>query len=459
MKHLRNLVAAAMAASFAGGALATVPAEEAQQLGTTLTPCGAEKAGNKDGSIPEYTGGLPMDLKVPGYKPGTGKYPNPFPEDKPLFTITAQNMEQYADKLTEGQKELLRRYPTFKMHIYKTRRTINLPDHVEANCIKNATHAKLANNGLSIEGGIGGVPFPIPKNGNEVMWNHVLRYMCVTCSQHVRTYYVDANGNSVLASEQQNDLWHPWQEPGMTWEKLKDMGTLHWAVNANSFAPARQAGEGTVLRDHIDSASNPRRAYSYAPGQRRVRVAPDFDYDTPVIAQGGINNYDEIDGGFSGKQDRYDFKLIGKKEVFIPYNEYTYLFEAPQDKVVMPNHVNPEVTRWELHRVWVVEATLKPGFRNVVGKRRYYWDEDWGGGAYEGYDAAGKLSRATFQGVAQLWDVQIPWSRQYVAYDLSRGLYVMANRYADEKTRIFDINKPADPSRFTPEGLKAMMIR
>src|SRR4051794_31188980 len=87
---------------------AAVSAEEAAKLKTTLTPLGGERAGNKDGSIPAWDGGLQTDASPPN----SASIPNLFANDKPLFTITPQNAAQYADKLTEGSLGLLKRYPS-----------------------------------------------------------------------------------------------------------------------------------------------------------------------------------------------------------------------------------------------------------------------------------------------------------------------------------------------------------
>src|SRR6186713_1243180 len=109
MMFRRTMLAASFAAMFCSGALA-VSADEAKQLGTTLTAVGAEKAGNKDGTIPEYTGGLKV---IPAsFKKGSGIRLSPYENEKPRMTITAKDIAANADKLTEGTKELLKRYPT-----------------------------------------------------------------------------------------------------------------------------------------------------------------------------------------------------------------------------------------------------------------------------------------------------------------------------------------------------------
>ena len=104
MKSISVLKSSALALSLlATGVMAAVSPQEAAQLGTTLTPLGAEKAGNADGSIPAWTGGL-----KPGAAPvdANGFLGDPFANEKPLFVITAANVAQYKDKLTPGQQAL-----------------------------------------------------------------------------------------------------------------------------------------------------------------------------------------------------------------------------------------------------------------------------------------------------------------------------------------------------------------
>ena len=93
-KTTRVLVAALVAA-FAGSAFAAVSADEAKKLGTTLTEWGAEKAGNKEGTIPAYNAATAQPARPASYdfKKDPGRRTDPYNE-KPLFTITAQNAAQ-----------------------------------------------------------------------------------------------------------------------------------------------------------------------------------------------------------------------------------------------------------------------------------------------------------------------------------------------------------------------------
>src|SRR5690606_38331791 len=191
--------------------------------------------------------------------------------------------------------------------------------------------------------------------------------------------------------------------------------------------PARRAGEMTGYMDFLDPTSRPRRAWSYTPGQRRVKLAPEFAYDTPVASMGGIELFDEL-FMFSGMQDRFDFKLVGKKEMYIPYNNYELYFDCNADTQLMASHLNPECERWELHRVWEVEATLKEGRRHVYSKRTYYLDEDtYGAGLYDAWDQSGQLYRSMMLGGVQLYDHDIPYIVKHVSYDFNRGMYGLIN--------------------------------
>jgi hypothetical protein len=199
----------------------------------------------------------------------------------------------------------------------------------------------------------------------------------------------------------------------------------------------------------------PRRAYTYSASTRRVRLGPDIAYDTPIASQGGVTTYDDAELYFN-KMDRFDWKLVGKREMIIPYNIYELMFHAKSDKALTPNHVNPDVVRWELHRVWVVEATLKPGVRHLYSKRVYYLDEDWtGAGQGDLYDGSGKLYKGIFMGNVQLYDEQIPLSKTYWAYDLATGVYSFSQNYADLDFGWRVQHKPFPKSMFTPEALQA----
>ena len=377
-------VAAVSLLSLTQLAHAEVTADEAAKLKGSLTPLGAEKAGNKDGSIPAWDGVAPKSVP----KSTTGLPGDPFPDEKPKLQISAQNIAQHADKLSDGVQALIRKYPSFRLDVYPTHRTGIMPQYIYDNTFKNATRAKLSKDGLSVEGAYGGVPFPIPKDGKEVIWNHILHPRASSTEFGIKNIVGSADGRITNATRADNNNQSPYYFKDGSAEKWSGDYLMARFVNTE---PPFKAGEALVIRDSVD-AKNTRQAWQYLVGQRRVRRAPTVAYDTPDFVASGANYFDEVIG-FYGAPDRYEWKLIGKKEMYIPYNENRF-FATPEAAAFVPYHPNPDKVRWELHRVWVVEATVAPGKRHVVPKRRFYIDEDtWAISMVDGYDADGKLWR------------------------------------------------------------------
>ncbi|MFZ3288793.1 MAG: DUF1329 domain-containing protein [Telluria sp.] len=367
---------------------AAVSVEEAAKLKSTLTPLGAERAGNKDGTIPAWDGGLT--------KPVAGAMRGDVPVDlfaseKAVLQITAKNMAQYADKLSEGTQALLKKYPdTFRVDVYPTHRTAAAPQWVYENTFKNATRCKTKEGGISVEGCYGGIPFPVPKDGFEVMWNSLLRVEAEAIEFGFKNVVGSADGTWTLATRNDNNWNFPYYYKDGSPEKWSGK---YFLQRFSTTAPAFKVGESLVIHDSIESAQ-PRQAWQYLVGQRRVRRAPTVGYDTPDFVASGANYFDEVQGLLGGL-DRYQWKLVGKREMYIPYNDNQFL-AAKVDEAFSKSHLNPDKLRWELHRVWVVEATVAPGKRHAVPKRRYYLDEDsWVVTLLDGYDAEGKLWRTS----------------------------------------------------------------
>lgn len=423
--HIVAAAAVGLAGAYAGMATAAVSADEAKALGTTLTPWGAIQAGNKEGTIPAYTGPAKtpatFDPKNPGHRP------DPFAGEKPLFSIDAKNMAQYADKLSEGIKAALQKYPTYRLDVYPTHRTANYPKWYLDNALKNATGAcKTAKEGNQITGCMPGMPFPIPKTGHEVMWNRLLKFDAASAmSPNMTGTVVDTQGNRTITGV--GTMW--WQydvfEPSRINQVIGDEEVFE-RLRIDYNEPARKAGEKLIVQDNIDNINIGRRAWSYLPGMRRIKLAPDIAYDTPSPTGGGTGTVDEA-AVWYGSLDRYDFKLVGKKELFIPYNNYRV-----RDKNVCPsavsmktkNHLNPDCVRWELHRVWEVKAILKPGKRHVYPNRTIYWDEDLPGvGITDNYDSTGQIFRVSHSLPISYYEQPGHSTDEWVTMDLTTGNY------------------------------------
>ncbi len=454
MKFSIALIAGAAAAAFTTMAQAAVTAEEAKQLGTTLTLVGAEKAGNADGSIPEYTGGLttpPSD-----FKSGSGIRPDPYANEKPLVSITANNMAQYESKLSEATKVLLKRYPdSFRLDLYPTHRSVAFPKYVTDNTVKNATSAKTTEGGLGTQSMYGGFPFPIPKTGNEAMWNHLMRFVGYASKYKFDALNVDSSGKASLAAIGEVFQEYPIYDPNRT-TMLRD-GEPYFKGRIAWLGPARRAGESLITIDSTNPMAQPRRAWIYLPGQRRVKLAPEVGYDTPNPGTAGMTTYD--DGiMFNGPLDRFDFKLVGKKELIVPYNNYKLVYWPKATEVATPKHVNPDLVRWETHRVWVVEATLKPGKRHIYAKRTFYLDEDsWNALTTDQYDGRGQLYRASFSFPTPAYEVPVTSFDGQVSYDFIAGAYSLIAHIGSYYGNIY--TEPLPANEWSPDALVAAGVR
>jgi hypothetical protein len=449
----KSLMAVTVAVLYSTGAWAAVSADEARQLGTTLTAIGAEKAGNKDGTIPEYTGGLAAPPA--SFQKGSGIRPDPFESEKPRLTITAKDAAANADKLTAGAQELLKRFATMRIDVYPTHRSVGYPKRVLDNTLKNATSAKSADGGVAMENALPGIPFPIPKSGSEAMWNHLMRYSGQALFFKYDNWNVDSAGVPTLALTAEG-----WQEFPIYDAKKNEPAQPtdgYWKLKLLYQAPARRNGEALMGLDSVNPVQQPRRAWQYLPGQRRVKLAPDIAYDTPNPGSAGVATYDDA-FIFNGALDRFDWKLVGKKEMYILYNGYRLTATKNPADVTKPGHVNPDLMRWELHRVWVVEGTLKPGKRHIYAKRVFYLDEDsWVAMASDEYDARGQLFVSGFNNMIYAYDNQAANVDNYMLYNFAVGAYTISGLTGPYFGTKFI--EPLASSQWAPEVLAGAGVR
>ena len=427
-----------------------VTKQEADKLRSSLTPLGGERAGNADGSIPPWRGGLqfpPLNYTQPGQH-----HIDPFEEDQPLFTVTSKNMGEYAKHLSEGQKALFKAYPdTFKMPIYKTRRTSAAPHWVYDNTYNNALTSELVTDGNGIKGAIGGIPFPIPKSGIEIIWNHNARWRGEYAVRRASEVAVQRDGDYSLITTQAEIYFHYYKR-GIDQAELDNVMFYYLSFTK---APARLAGGAILAHETMNQYEEPRRAWGYNAGQRRVRKAPSIAYDTPVAASDGLRTIDDTDM-YNGSPDRYNWKTIGKKEVFIPYNNYRVGSPSVSYKqLLQPGHINPEFTRFEKHRVWVVEATLKADKRHIYHKRRFYIDEDsWSAALVDQYDERGELWRVNMAYLKNYYELPGIWTAMDVYHDLQARRYHVQGMINEERSAIDVSQSSPGSSYFTPQELR-----
>ncbi len=384
MPSASRLAAVLALALCAAPAAAKVTPEEAAKLGAELTPIGAEKNANADGSIPAWT---PIEKK--------GALKGEFPSDaamdaeKPLFTITKANMAQYDKFLTAGHKKLLGMYDSYKMIVYPGHRVVTWPKEVEAATKENATTATLSGTDV-VEGAKLGFPFPIPKSGAEIIWNHKLKWR----GENVRRY----NNQLIVQPNGEFQLTKIVEDVRFYYASIKDPRPLTKTDNmflkylSQTIAPPRMAGTFILVHEKGATGNEGRAAWLYSPGIRRIRRAPTVCCDNPYEGTDGHQFYDQVDL-FNGVLDRYNWKLVGKQEIFTGYHGNKLAGNKVKFKdMAKGKHMNQDLPRYEKHRVWVVEATLKPGTNHTFKKRVMYLDEDgWNIVAVDNYDARDQL--------------------------------------------------------------------
>lgn len=451
---MRNIKLAIFAATLALPlvAAAQVAPEQIQRLGNDLTPFGSPMAGNADGTIPAWNGGITEPPA--GYEPGMF-HPDPYADDAVLFTITGENVDQYADKLSPGQVAMLRQYPTFSMNVYPSRRSTSAPEWVYEATRRNAQTGRLIAGGEGVENVVIGVPFPFPTDAKQVMWNHKLKFRGPVGVRRMWNQAAPTTAGSYTLIRLVEELITPYSRPNARYE---DLNNIHFYYLQEVLSPARLAGSVLLVHETLDQTMQPRSAWTYNPGQRRVRRAPNVAYDNPGTASDNLRTNDNTDM-FNGAMDRYDWRIAGQREMYVPYNSYKlHSGDLRVRDIIRPYHINPEHPRYELQRVWVIEATLKEGFRNIFQRRTFYVEADsWQIVVADLYDSRGELWRVGEGHPINYYEVPAIWTTLEVYYDLQSGRYI-ANGLNNEDA-VHDFTFDAPPSAFTPAALRARGTR
>ena len=428
-------------------AAAKVSAEEAARLGKDLTPVGAERAGNADGTIPEWT---------PGAQRGALK--EEFPSDpelqgeKPLFSITSQNMGEHEGKLTEGHKELLRRYPdSYKLNVFKSYRKANFPQKILDETIKNATRAELE--GVdNPKGAYVGFPFPIPQSGAEPIWNHRTKWRGNELIRYNNQMIVQQDGKFKLTKIVEDVKFYYSQISDGETPELQP-GTDFLRYLSETISPPRIAGTYILVHEKAGFGTEGRAAWLYAPVLKRIRRAPAVCCDNPYEGTDGHQFYDQVDM-YNGVLERFSWKLLGKREMYIPYNSYKIATPpTTYDDIASPNHVNPELPRYELHRVWVVEAENKPDQRHTFSKRTIYLDEDtWNVVAIDNYDHEGKIMQFQEGHLLTAYNVLASSTLPEVIYHFNTGRYFVTAMINEDQP--YDLTATFEDSDFEPNTVQ-----
>lgn len=441
----RRLLVALAAAAAVGTCGAQT--RDASRLGKDLTVAGAEPGTSKDGSVPAFTGTEPA---ASGWS--YGKKRADFwkhKDEKPLYSIDAGNIDKYADKLSPGQVALVKQTKGYRMDVYPTHRTCGVPDFVADNTKKNVALGKLKDNGWALqEAALPGFPFPMPENGAQAMWNAKMRYRGLAVDyKKVITAASPRKGSDewIKAFSEQTNFF-PWGAKGST--LFSKLPAVENYVYFGYTGPTALAGQALAITIYTEA---PTETFYYFPGQRRVRRMPTYAYDAPQI---GFENQYTLDEPyvFNGAMDRFDWKLVGKKEMIVPYNSFgSYDFSAKFDDIAQKDFVEPGHRRYETHRVWVVEATVKAGMRHLAPKRTFYLDEDsWNPLVADDYDGQGKLWKVREGYSIPVYETGACDVSAFAQYNLLEGRYVYDEHASGTDADVHWITEPGGNPRLTP---------
>lgn len=435
----------------AGSASGQVSQEEIDRLGEDLTPMGSQKAGNEEGTIPEWTGGITEPPA--GYSEGD-HHPDPYADDEVLFTITPDNYQEYMDQLSPGQVAMFERYDSYRMPVYPTRRSASFSERAYEMMKRNAETGRLANNGEGVENVRETIGFPLAQNAYELIWNHKLKYKGVCLERYNNQVTPTSDGDYTLIRLHEELMGEYWRQ-GTTLDDIDNILTYFFQEVES---PARLAGNMLLVHETLNQIKQPRMAWIYNPGQRRVRRAPNVAYDNPGTASDGLRTSDMLDM-FNGAMDRFEWELVGKKEMYVPYNSYQAHSDSLEyDDLVQAGHLNPEHMRYELHRVWIVDARLKEGTRHINSRRTLYLDED----SYQillmdHYDNRGELWRFSEAHSINYYEIPIFWATIETHHDLQSGRYIAVG--LDNQDPMYDFGTDCNESDFTPSALRSRGLR
>ncbi|HMQ71188.1 MAG TPA: DUF1329 domain-containing protein [Rubrivivax sp.] len=452
MHRLAPTIVALAVAALASSAFAA----DASRLGTDLTPSGAEKAGNADGSIPAWSG---SEAQQSGWSFGKSRGAHwKHQGDKPLFSIDAGNLAQHAAKLAPGQRAIVEQVKGYRMDVYPSRRSCGVPGFVADNTKKNVGFAKIGADGWSLkEANVPGYPFPFAANGTEAMWNAKMRYrgVGIDYKNTVTSVSPRKGGSTWIRAGQEFTAFMPWGAKGSN--LLSKLPPVEYYAYFAYNSPTALAGQALAIAFYLDQPGS--ETFYYFPGQRRVRRMPSYSYDSPQI---GMENQYTLDEPFvfNGTIDRFDWKLVGKKELIVPYNAFgAYAFDRKWEDIAKPDFIDPSARRYELHRVWVVEATVKAGMRHTAPKRTFYLDEDsWGMVLAEDYDAQGKLAKVREGFLIPVYETGSCDVSAFVQHNLTEGRYLFDMHAAGTGTDVRWMTEP-EGARFSPEFYTADNLR
>ena len=419
---------------------------QSARLGQDLTPLGGERAGNAAGTIPSWEGGLAQPPA--NYRAGM-HHPDPYAQDAVLYQVNSQNLAQHQAQLPAGLKVLLEKNPDYFLRVFPTRRSAAAPQRIYDATRFNAQSAELISGGNGVAGVAAGIPFPLPKTGQEAIWNHIMRYRGEQISFVTNQAAVLTNGSYNLL-KLERDIYFLYGREGVA---PQDLDNTLFYYKYKVVAPSKLSGSALVVQETLDQVLAIRKAWRFSRGERRVRRLPMLAYDTLQPDTNGLATADQVDV-YNGAPDRYEWQLLGKQEMLVPYNSYAVHQQGiPYDSILQRDTVNPQLLRYELHRVWVVEADLRKGFSHPYAKRRFYIDEDsWQVLAVDLYDKAGELIGVQESHPISYYDVPMFGSTLETIYDFKSKRYFVDG--LDNNEPMYNFKAKLSPRDFTAQALR-----
>lgn len=439
-------------AGLSNEALRGIGGPAGQALADGLTPVGATAAGSADGRIPPWTGGLTPD-KAPAGATLNAKPTDPYPDDKPLFVVDPSNYKQYAEQLSLGHQELLRRHKGYKLPVFPSRRTAAYPQAIYDASVANQKTAKLVDPDV-LEGAKLGFPFRIPKTGNEVLWNHRVHYRGESLTFPVSSAAM-VNPDTFVIGKGQVELYFVYANQRAPGEIKANAILLYYL--GRIIEPPRLAGT-TVLAHETTDLKRGRDVWVAIPGSQKLfRIPSNIGYDNPYPGTEGMLYIDQINM-YNGGFDRYTWKLLGRRPMLVPYNSYrTNDPKLKYKDLLRARHYNPEHTRYELHRVWVVEAATRPGQSHNFSKRVFYVDEDsWVILMVECFDKSGKFWRFQEGHGLSFYNVPMTSTAPEMIYDFKSDRYYAGVLTNEEPAPVFNSGKYSQ-GYFNPGSVRARL--
>ena len=417
-----------------------------------LSPMGAIIAGNAEGTIPAWTGGLeqaPLEAS---------RVSDPYPNDTVLYMVTAQNAADYEVVLTAGQKALLEKYPdSYSLPVYQSRRSASYPEFVYAALKKNRQSAELVTEGdkSGVRSSRISSPFPEPKNGLEAIWNHLMRWRGILLERETSWVPVTARGNyrPILLRE---ELAFPYASPAYDIPdaegEVSEYRRAMVAVKQKFVSPGRLSSTGSLVYETYDYTNYDRIRWLYPAEARRVIRLPRAPMDQPLPASNGIVRMDDIDM-FRGSTEMFDWELVGRRELLVPYNAYRLKRgDLGFKDLIARHHLNQEHTRYELHRVWEVKATAKESSRSHFGQRIFYLDEDtWQVVVSEKYDHDGELVMHSEAHTVNFYNVPVTFTGVITHYVLEDGRFAVTD--INNMLAPYKWHDTINPINFSPNAL------